>query len=168
MRGLLDHRRECLLRGAPGLEKRGQVRALAQLADRQVDAAGPGLPGTLSIAGSVGEAIRAALAGRGAGEASISSSIRRSAAKAKSSRTRSPSAPFSIRAILLSVIVVSGGVQASQLEPEPKTGDDHLSGDPLLHHSEGHDLLLSAHNHVQRREPSLAHRLDYVSRRPAR
>ncbi|KQT50292.1 hypothetical protein ASG52_25730 [Methylobacterium sp. Leaf456] len=30
-------------------------------------------------------------------------------------------------------------VQASQLEPYSKTGDGHLSGGPLLHHTLGHD-----------------------------
>src|SRR3954466_1587439 len=48
--GLLDHRRERLLRGAPGLQEGGEVAAAAQPGDRQLDPARPGLPGPLAVA----------------------------------------------------------------------------------------------------------------------
>jgi hypothetical protein len=48
--GLLDHGGQRLLGGAPGLEELGEVAALAQLGDLQLDAASPCLPGALAVA----------------------------------------------------------------------------------------------------------------------
>jgi hypothetical protein len=109
--GLLDHGGERLLGGAPGLQERGQIRALAQFGDGEVNPACARLPRSLPIAIPV---VRRSGLRAPAGapvRASTSNSIMRSAAKARSSRTRSPPAPFSIssiRAILSLVIVVSG------------------------------------------------------------
>src|SRR3712207_9496030 len=47
--GLLDDRRERLLGGPARLEEGGQVRALAQLRDREVDPPGARVPGALPI-----------------------------------------------------------------------------------------------------------------------
>src|SRR5919205_1951551 len=84
----------------------------------------------------------------------ISSSIMRWAAKARSSRTRSPSAPFSIssiRTILSSVIVISGSRFSLQPNPNrrpavtaPRTarcaapGSARRPRGSLLHHVQGH------------------------------
>jgi len=48
--GLLDHRRQRLLGRPAGLQELGEVAALAQLRDLQLDAAGAGVPHPLSIA----------------------------------------------------------------------------------------------------------------------
>ena len=65
--GLLDYGRERLLGGAPGLEEGGEVGALAELGDGQVDPAGPRLPAPLAVAIPVFEAVGAARAGRRTG-----------------------------------------------------------------------------------------------------
>ena len=67
--GLLDHRRERLLGHPPRLQKAGEVAALAQLRDAQLDRAGTGLPVAIAVAVAVVDALRAALAMGGAGQA---------------------------------------------------------------------------------------------------
>ena len=51
--GLLDHRGERLLGGAPRLQEGREAGALAQLRDGEIDAARPGLPRALAIAVAV-------------------------------------------------------------------------------------------------------------------
>ena len=110
--GLLDHGRERLLGRAARLEEGGEVGALAQLGDGQLDPAGARVPGALAVAVAVGEAIGAAHAGRRAGQRlDLQAPSGARPQRPACSRTRSASAPFSIssiRAILSSVIVVSG------------------------------------------------------------
>ena len=66
--GLLDHRRQRLLRHPPRLQEAGEVAPLPQLRDLQRDRAGPGLPAPLAVAVAVGEPIRRPLAVSGAGQ----------------------------------------------------------------------------------------------------
>ena len=66
--GLLDHCRERLLGRAPGLQEGGEVGALAQLGDGEVDPARARVPGPLAIAVPVIEPVGAARAGRRTGQ----------------------------------------------------------------------------------------------------
>ena len=66
--GLLDHRGERLLGHPPWFQKAWEVAAVAELGDAQLNGAGAGLPVTLAIAVSLGEAIRTTSAMGGAGE----------------------------------------------------------------------------------------------------
>src|SRR4029077_17736840 len=66
---LLDHRRQRLLGHAPRLQKAREVAALAQLGDAQLDRPGAGLPNPVAIAIAVIDALGAAFAMRGTGQA---------------------------------------------------------------------------------------------------
>jgi hypothetical protein len=59
---LLDHRHHRLLGPPPGLQEGGEVGALAQLGDGQLQAADPGVPLAGSVAVAVGGPFQAALA----------------------------------------------------------------------------------------------------------
>ena len=59
---LLDHREQGALGAPPGLEQGGEVAALAQLRDLQLDAAGARVPAPWPVAIAPGEARLAALA----------------------------------------------------------------------------------------------------------
>jgi hypothetical protein len=67
--GFLDHRGERLLGHPARLQEAGEVAAAAQLGDAQLDRAGPRLPVAIAIAVAVVRPLGAALAVRGAGEA---------------------------------------------------------------------------------------------------
>ena len=67
--GLLDHRRQRLLGHAARLEEAGEVAALAQLGDAQLDRAGARLPVAVAIAVALDQPLRALLAEAGAGQA---------------------------------------------------------------------------------------------------
>jgi hypothetical protein len=88
--GLLHDGGERLLGQAPRLEQAGEVGALAQLRNAQLDGAGPRLPEAITIAVALREPLGALLAVAGPGQAGTSSSISRSAAKPIISRKRSP------------------------------------------------------------------------------
>src|SRR5690606_38955990 len=60
--GLLDDVQERLLTALAGLQEGGEVAALAQLRDLQVDLAGAGVPAPGAVAVAVGRPIRGALA----------------------------------------------------------------------------------------------------------
>jgi len=55
--GLLDDGSERLLGRAPRLQELGEVAALAQLGDLQLDAAGPSVPDALAVAFAAVEAL---------------------------------------------------------------------------------------------------------------
>jgi hypothetical protein len=65
---LLDDCGQGLLRGATRLQESREVRALAQLRDRELDPADPGLPTTLPVAVSVVDPLRAPHPSRSPGE----------------------------------------------------------------------------------------------------
>src|SRR5215204_5058962 len=68
--GLLDHRGERLFGHPPRLQEPGEVAALAQLGDAQLDHAGARLPDAVAIAVGLGKPIGALLAEAGASQAS--------------------------------------------------------------------------------------------------
>ena len=67
--GLLDHRGQRLLGHPPRLQEAGEVAALPQLRDAQLDRAGARLPVALAIAVALGQPLGALLAVAGAGQA---------------------------------------------------------------------------------------------------
>ena len=67
--GLLNHRRERLLRHPPGLQEAREVGTLPQLGDLQLDSPSPGLPDPVAVAVAMVYAIRRALAVAGADQA---------------------------------------------------------------------------------------------------
>ena len=67
--GLLDYRGEGFLGQAPRLQEHWEVAALAQLWDAQLDRPSAGLPDPVTVAIAVIDAVRAALAVRGTGQA---------------------------------------------------------------------------------------------------
>ena len=80
--GLLDHRGQRLLGHAPRLQEAGEVAALAQLGDAQLDRPGARLPGRGRGSRCAGRAVRGSSRHRPAPvSAPTSSSISRSAAK---------------------------------------------------------------------------------------
>src|SRR3984893_7318879 len=66
---VLDNRGDGFLGQAPRFQKHREVAALAQLWDAQLDRPGAGLPDPVSVAIAVIDAVRAALAVRGTGQA---------------------------------------------------------------------------------------------------
>src|SRR5512134_999487 len=67
--GLLDHGSERLLGDAARLEKTGEVGALPQLRDAQLNSPGPRLPGAVAVAVALDKSLRAFLAPAGSGHA---------------------------------------------------------------------------------------------------
>ena len=67
--GLLDHGGQRLLRHAARLQEAGEVAALAQLRNAQLDGSGPRLPDTVAIAVALDKPVWRALAMRGSCEA---------------------------------------------------------------------------------------------------
>ena len=107
--GLLDHRRQRLLRRPPGFEEGREVAPPPELGDPELDGARPGLPVPLAIPVPLHQAVRGALPVGGSCYLPTSSSISRWAAKPIISRRKVASADFSSRprrAIVSSVIVV--------------------------------------------------------------
>jgi hypothetical protein len=66
-RGFLDHRRQRLLGGFPGLQEGGEVGAAPKLRDPQLDRADAGLPVSVAVAVALHQAVGTALAMGGAG-----------------------------------------------------------------------------------------------------
>jgi hypothetical protein len=66
--GLLDHRCQRLLGSPARLQEGGEVAALPQFRDPQLDGADPGLPVAVAVAIPLDQPVGAALAGSGAGE----------------------------------------------------------------------------------------------------
>ncbi len=66
--GLLDHRRQRLLRKPPRLQEAWEVAALAQPGDAQLDGAGAGLPVPVTVAVALHQPLGALLAVRRAGQ----------------------------------------------------------------------------------------------------
>ncbi len=118
--GFLDHSRESLPKGAPRLQEGGELGALPELWDRQLDAARPCLPGPLPIAIAVGTASGAACAQGGSRldlHLQVHHALGRKSQKFAHEVRIQPSSISSIRAILSSVIVVSCSRLSSQLNP---------------------------------------------------
>ena len=106
--GLLDHRGQRLLGHPPRLQEAGEVAALAQLGDAQLDRAGPGLPVAVAVAVALHQPLGALLAMAGAGQRRRPPAPSAAGRRSRSSRAaRSASGLFSMsarRSIISSVI----------------------------------------------------------------
>jgi hypothetical protein len=177
--------------GRRSADRRGPPRA--QLGDREIDAAGPRLPTAISVAIAVIEAFCGSHACWRPGRCfslqlpwpaarrprpiakqppSGDGGGMRTAAKARSSRTRSPSAPFSInsiRAILSSVIVISGRRLSSQ--PNPSRRPTMTASAAACSYTTRRDTTSMrscrtfARRRCRRRAPSVLEALNLLARR---